>query len=394
MRSLSALSILGLGVALTACGGASQTLDLGNGTNLCGLTCPVTDIAPGTDSRGNPTENTGNNTSLTADTGDTTLVLEKSTIVNLDDGTPALSKLKITGKTASYQIDPNTPDQADWPKSKEYDYYKTPSDALGGTGKYKEYHLLSRSTTGIAIDEELQVWNWKHSYGVQYRHLQGGDGEAAHQAWSFGGTRTAALAVPTTGSATYNGRFGSTAKSSNWDDTPIAGQTIAKNNKWRVNGKSETTVNFATGSVKSTLTPQKWNAYRTLGGQTGFKDVVVDLKSAEFNKLSALDQAENKANRFNFMDDVIKLNGTLTKTTTANKIAGSATLVAAGGNSQPVNGKNTNLFRGALFGTAADEFTGIFNLEATYPSPTGGTIPINDDRRAFLNHSGVVNGFK
>ncbi len=391
MRSLSALSLLGLGMALSACGGAGQSVDMGNGLGLCGLNCNITDITPGTDSRGNPIANTGNDTSLTADSGDTTLVLEKSNIVNLDDSTPALSKLSVKGTVATYQIDPNTKDQASWPKSKEFDYYKTPNNALGGSGNYKEYHLLSRSDTGIGIDEELQVWNWKHSYGVQYRHLQGGDGEAAHQAWSFGGTRTAATAVPTSGSATYNGRFGTTTKTWNWDDTPIAGQTIAMNNKWRVNGKSETTVNFANGSVRSKLTPETWNAYRSLGGATGFKDVV--LTAAQKAKLNTADLAENNANTFSFMNDVIKLNGTLRKTTKSNEITGTAKLSAVG-SGQPVNGTNTNLFRGALFGANADEFTGIFNLEAIYPAPTGGTIPINDDRRAFVNHSGVVNGAK
>jgi hypothetical protein len=384
MRLLSALTLASSAVLLTACGGGSKTLDLGSaGSNLCGLTCEEIDLLQnGTDSRGNPTANTGNNTALTAADGDSTIVLEKSTIVNLETTAPAYSKLTESGKTAIFQIDPNTKDQAEWPKSKEYDFYKAQNSALGGSGKYKEYRLLSRSTAGVAIDEELQVWKWKKSYGVQYRHLQNGEGEAAHQAWSFGGTRTAAKSVPTAGSATYTGRFGSTAKSSNWNDTPIAGQTLAANNIWRVNGKSSTTVNFANGNVVSTLTPEKWNGYQTLGGAVGFADVTV---------------GSNTPNEFDFMNDKIKLTGKLTKTTTSNAITGRATLVGVGnGNSlgNPVSGKNTNLFRGALFGANADEFTGIFNLEATYPEPVGGNLPTNDDRRGLLNHSGIVNGAK
>ncbi len=255
MRVSSALSLFASALALAACGGvAEETLNVAGTSNaVCGLQCPTVAI-PKTDDR-NAVDNTGNNESISADTGDTTLILEKSVVKNLTDGETGYSKLTEVkngkvAKRAQIAIDTNTDSQSDWPKPKEMTAYLEPGKDLprrsGLGGVYTEYRELTRSDTGTAVDEELQVWRWNHSYATQYRDASDG-GEAKHQAWSFGGNRTASAKVPTAGTASYAGAFGSTAKTSNFVEDPNGTNTLAINNIWRVTGTSATKVDFAKG---------------------------------------------------------------------------------------------------------------------------------------------------
>ncbi len=378
MRVSTAVSLFVSAMALAACGGtAEETLNVASANNsICGLQCPTVKI-PVVDDRNAPA-NTGNDESITADQGDTTIVLEGSVIANLDESNPAYSQLteNTKAKTAKIAIDPNTSNQASWPQPKDMELYKPKGMlATGLGGKYKEYRALTRNDKGTAVDEELQVWRWSHSYGTQYRDVKGG-GEATHQAWSFGGTRTASAKIPTTGNASYAGQFGSTAKTFNWVEDTNSPATISKNHIWRVTGTSQSKVDFAKGNVTSTLTPATWEAFQNKNGMVGFLKVPVG--ACGFNCYS-------------FMDDSITLKGKLTTGgKNGNEIAGRARLDASKGY---VSGGNGSPFYGALFGSNAEEITGIFNVEATSPGPIG-PDPINDDRRGFINHSGVFNGKK
>jgi hypothetical protein len=266
--------------------------------------------------------------------------------------------------------------------------YRT-GTGLGGT--YKEYHALTTSSTGTTADEELQVWRWDYSYATQYRDVTGAGstGEALHQAWSFGGTRTAKANMPVGGTAQYLGEFTATAKTWNWENSVGSTlQTIDFNNVWRVKGASEINADFTTATVTGTLTPVTWNAYQTLNSARGYKDV------------GATDVADpnNPAywGYFNFMQSKILLNGTIaTSATTGNSITGTATLDPTDG---WISNSTLNPFYGAFFddptktGTANPvEVTGVFAVEAVIPSPTGGNTAINGDRRGNIEMSGLFN---
>ena len=142
----------------------------------------------------------------------------------------------------------------------------------GGAGAgYREYRAYS-TEPGKERDESLQVWAWTDAYATQYRNTPNG-GEAANQAWSFGGNKTALAAMPGGGSATYNGRFVGTAKTANYKKPD--GATIDPNALWRVEGASALTANFgAGGTVNGTLTPETWTSDQEGISGTYMKTVV------------------------------------------------------------------------------------------------------------------------
>jgi hypothetical protein len=72
--------------------------------------------------------------------------------------------------------------------------------------------------------------------------------------------------------------------------------------------------------------------------------------------------------------------------TDSNYITGTASYDT---NSAWVTNETVNPFYAAFFGSAAQEMTGAFALEAVTPDPVGGDLPINDDRRGFISLSGV-----
>ena len=407
MRIMSAISLLTLAAVLGGCGGgASKTLDLTEGDiSLCGLSCPTANLPQGTPTTSTPQipppttkPTTGNDVNLAA--GNSTIILEEDTITNVSTTNPALSKLKQTteadgSRLASLEIDTSNSDQSTWPIPKDMELYLsddgttvTPDNptrlpgndaALGmGATTYDEYRDLNRSSSGEVVDEELQVWHWNNSYGVHYRDASGGD-IAKFEAWSFGGKKTKATALKTTGVATYAGRFGSNAKTDSWVDPDRAGQTFTPDNHWRVNGSANMSVNFATAKMRATLKPEVWNARQNKNSAVGFASV---------SAASTTDP-----NFFQFMDQDIVLSGTLSADGIAplatNKIVGRAKMDPANG---WVSGKNTSPVFASLFGANGQELTGVFNVEGVIPEPSGGGLPINQDARGFIRHHGVFNG--
>ena len=369
--------------ALAACEGAEGTPTTGSSASnatldLCGLNCPdpaiiddsATPPVTPTDPTAPPNTNVGNGTKLT--TGDTTIVLESGVLKSPTNG--SLSKLTLTSgtpNTAKIEIDTKTSNNGNWPIPKTMDEYQYGTDATGGVGlggAYKEYRSLTATETGTTVDEELQVWTWNHSYGTQYREIAGG-GDARRQAWSFGGTRTAVM--PIGGTANYKGFYGATSKTWNWIDDSNPLRTLSANNTWRVEGTSDLNADFGTGQLTGTLTPQTWTAFQTLNGATGFLAV---------DSTNPLDP-----NFVGFMDDNVVLQGTIT----GNTVSGKASLDPAQG---WLNG--TNPMYAGFFGPTGvgNEVTGVYNFLAVSPEPIGGEPPINDDRRGFVQQSGVFNG--
>ena len=425
MRPVPLLLLLLSSVSLAACaGGGGGGLTIGSGTlasanEVCGVNdsgagcspnswvdpnptplptptptpVPTTPPTPGVGTGG---ANGGNDQRLT--TGDVTIIREGSKLMSAK-AKPGLSKLTVA-TTGKIQIDTKLPDAQNglWPVAKDmeefvygtnYDDPRVAVRNLGGT--YKEFRALSYNEDGTSADEVLQVWNWGHSYGTQYRDLTAG-GEAGHQAWSFGGTKTALANMPTTGSINYNGRFGSTAKTWSWED-PSNGRIVSANNIWRVTGAATGSADFATGNFQATLTPEAWNAYASLNGGKGFTHVSAGGANDGANFLADVNYNQ-------YMNDKIILKGTIsangaTTGAVGNTIVGTATMqsveTAASTDNGWVTNQTSNPFYGAFFGPNADQVTGIFNLEAVGPDPTGGDLPINDDRRGFIQHSGVFN---
>jgi hypothetical protein len=374
--------------ALAACEGTPTTgSSASNATlDLCGLSCPdpviAGDPAPPTsipdpnDPNAPPNTNVGNTTRLT--TGDTTIVLESAVLKSPANG--SLSRLTLTANappvldTARIQIDTkmSAANNSAWPIPKTMDEYEFGTAATGGVGlggTYKEYRVLTADDAGTTYDEELQVWTWGNSYGTQYREVADGGGDARRQAWSFGGTRTAAM--PVGGTANYTGRYGATSKTWNWIDDSNPLRTLSANNTWRVEGTSNINANFATRQLNGTLTPSTWTAFQTLNGGVGF--------------LAADSTNPADPNFVGFMDDNVVIQGTIT----GNTVSGKASLDPANG---WVNG--TNPMYAGFFGPAGpgNEVTGVYNFLATRPQPIGGEPPINDDRRGFVQQSGVFNG--
>ena len=384
MRFFSLLALLAASTALGGCPASDgSALSLAASGAVCGVsdgdcavaTPVVTPTVPTPVTPVVPPPNIGNTTTLA--TGNATIALESSVLVSQKTD-PAFSNLVVTASpnTAKFTIDPKSPNKGLWPVATTMDEFVSGTNASGGLGlggTYKEYHAITNSSAGSAQDEELQIWNWNYSYGVQYRNITSG-GEATQQAWSFGGTKTAAASMPISGSANYVGKFGATAKTWNFVDSTDINQTVSWNNIWRINGDSSLTANFATGQFTGILTPLLWNA-----PDKNSVNTTIDL-TLPFNA---------NYNAF-FMSSNVLLKGTIaTSAATGNSVVGTATLDPATGS---VTNSTLNPMYASFFGPTANEVTGIFNLEATFLAPSGGVIPINNDTRGNIEISGVFNG--
>jgi hypothetical protein len=446
MRPVALSALLLSSIALAACGGGGAGCTPGIDTTLgvggLGASCtpaaapttPPVQVSPN-DQNLPPvsTVNTGNTTALT--TGDTTLVLESGILVNAK-ATPALSKLTVVNgttaatKTAKIEITLDASRNASWPipKSQAWSRFGTQNEIshdpatngqvlaatldpaaadpnLAGAqqmgGIYNEYRALSTVASQV-YDEELQVWTWGNSYAAQYRDATGGGAPASHQAWSFGaangGSKTNLADMPAGGSVTFSGSFTSTAKSEGYvppDRGPL--QTLAINNNWSVVGDADLTVNFgATTTMTGKLDPKFWRAFQSLNSATGFASVDVDL--AQTGAGATLESQRNFVNYYSYMDDKIELSGTLatpTVPTAGNAIMGSAkffegTATDTDGASDFLTNATANPLYASLFGTGANmELTGVFALDGVTVDPYGGNTAINDDRRAFISHSGM-----
>jgi C-lobe and N-lobe beta barrels of Tf-binding protein B len=388
----------------TGCTSSTQSINCGAPTG----TAPTTPTTPTTP----PNTNVGNTAAIV--TGDTTLIVEGGSLVS----TPAnmgISKLTLTPgtaptpDTAKIAITTNTASNALWPIAKTMDEY-TPGTAKGSGlgGTYKEYRTINKVPgSPNAVDEELQVWTWNagtgKTYATQYRDVTGGGNPAPHQAWSFGGNYTTAAAMPTSGSATYTGRFGAIATTSNFINDPGIPQTLDRNNRWSVTGDTNITANFGTnGSVSGTLTPREWNAWQTLNGVIGFGSAVDPSTLPPLPPGATPAQIADRqiaiANWYvGVMDAPIQLNGSIKTNATAigntkpNTVTGVANYNA---NSGWINTTSNSFFSAGFFGDNAEDITGVFSVDAQIPEPIGGIRPINDDRRGFINMQGIFNGCK
>jgi hypothetical protein len=386
MRLLTGLALVATGTALSGCVSntfsALSNLSTGCTTTTTSVNCgppptTTTTNTPPTTTTTTTNTNTGNTATLAA--GDTTLALENNKAISTA-ANPARSKLAadpLLGSTAtnSFTINTNTASNSSWPVTKTMNYYSPAgtTSSLADTPNYAEYRYFQKG----AYDEELQVWSWGNSYTTQYRDVTNSGTAPVHQAWSFGGNYTPVASMPTANAnVNYHGSWTATAQTSNWIDSTDPAQTVSHNNNWFVRGTSALTANFGTGDFNGRLTSTDWVGKNTAGGWT---DVIPT--SGTLNVLAPV-----------MLSDVV-LSGKITTSTAAgahpNQIVGTA-------NVDPANGwittAGSNPMMGGFFGPGASEVAGVFSVDTANPSPVGGNIGINDDRRGFLSMSGMFHG--
>jgi len=144
-----------------------------------------------------------------------------------------------------------------------------------------------------------------------------------------------------------------------------------------VNGVAAITADFGAATIDGTLTPSTWEFAQ--GNAWYYYDV-------HSNELFVRDQ---------FDQPVLVTDGEFvpsfftTRTNISGTIAGNSYSGKANLEGDFVNGDNP--MYGAFFGTGAKETTGVFSVLGVSPQPIGGEYPINDDRRAYVQQSGVFN---
>ena len=390
MRFVPIAVLLATATVLSGC--ATSSLDaISNLSTPCVVSPTTLDCsAPVTATTGTTTTSTNAGNTANAATGDTTITLEGSNLVS-NASNPAVSTLTgasldpvtkkvILASTMQDDITTNLADNASWPKAKNMaEFLPGTATGLGLGGTYKEYRAYKKGT----YDEELQVWNWDDSYGVQYRDTTGGGGDAVHQAWTFGGNYTTAANVKTAGTANYQGQYTATAKTTSFVDTTNAAQTISFNNLWSVRGTSNINADFVSGAVTGRLTPQHWVGVLIDGTGRG------DAMATPANINNA------------FMTTAVVINGKIsTRTGDANRpnaIVGTAQMdpnayITTPASVWVTNSPDTpmaNPMYAGFFGANSNQVTGIFSLDATTPNPTGGVSATADDRRGYISQSGV-----
>jgi hypothetical protein len=374
MRANVLILIAASAVGLAGCKGGSLP-DAAPGLDLCGLNCPAdtTDGGGGDDTTGGGDDTTGggdtiggNDTNL--NTGDKTIVLEDGELVSPSGG--SLSRLtRNSANQAKYEIDTRTDSNENWPESRTLDRNPnavSPSNL--GASNYTEY---------ADTDLQLQVWDFQDSYAAQYRTLSAGLG--SRQAYSFGGTPTANM--PTTGSATFTGRYGSTAKADNFVVPTVSApvEAIDPNGVFASNGAASITANFGTGKVVGTLTPQNWRWRDDNNEWNRYTDATDTWTKPDGTTVSGPNLVEP-----GYFHSNIQLKGTIAGATYS-------------GTAQVDNFLKTttnNQMHGGFFGqngTNPNETTGVFTVLTGDYDPQGGEFPAADNGQATLQHTGVFN---
>jgi hypothetical protein len=420
----ASLSVLLLStVTLTACGGAGgdiASLDPGNG--LCGTSCPTVAVTPPgtpttpTNSGGQPlppvdTVNGGNTTRLTS--GNAAITLENAVLTSTKDK-KALVDITFDKKNiatrnddeAVFKITTTDGRNAGWPVPKKMLWQQTAqllTPTRLGANSYDEYKSTDQ-INGAAVSEQLQIWNYNESYIGQYR--ESAPEESPHQAWVFGGANKTALAnMPTAaGTVTKTGQWTGTAKTVGYKEP---GQltnlnVLQMNNWWGVRGTSEVNVDFNNKTVDATLTATHFKSQADYTSDNPViiagQEITVDLAVARTNAASL-----DNANYFAFMDEQIKLSGTIVSGTAASGTTAASGNQIANGTvsfSNPTPGMNglsfysssdsVANFQGGFYGANAEEFVGSFAGTGTITEGSGGVTAITTNGTATYSVSGVL----
>jgi C-lobe and N-lobe beta barrels of Tf-binding protein B len=265
------------------------------------------------------------------------------------------------------------------------------SKANGGAkADYREYRIVDKDPK-VNRDEVLQVWAWsENSYSAHYVNRDGEDPK--QHAWTYGGK--AATNMPTTGKATYKGRFVGNANTSNWLVKKDA--KINPNKNWRIQGRSELTATFGTNDIDGTLAPETWTSDQgsDVGIYTWYTPEAEMSDGGNIVSARSPDTIE-RPNYEGIYGTQVILNGKIkapsagsTASTTApilNNFDGTATLS---------NGYITSngVMQGGFMGTNGTEVSGVVNASGSTVAPIGGSSGLNGAKGAFIDINGSFHG--
>jgi hypothetical protein len=253
--------------------------------------------------------------------------------------------------------------------------------------QYNEYRRITSTT-----DSELQVWNFTDSNGETNYAAHFREAARDQDAWFFGGngrTDSAELEALAAGNAIldYSGNYAGAATTTGWGD---ASQYRSADGEWRFNGTASLQANFGSGQFTGTLTPQYWEKFED--GRLIQLDVGVNPALVYFTEDgNAVNRVARDADVRAFHTATVELNGTIT----GSQISGTTDINNSGTpgdltNNRFVNGERA--LEAGVFGSNAEQVTGVFATYGVLPSPTGGDTGINDDRRATIDMQGVFHG--
>lgn len=304
---------------------------------------------------------------------------------DMDPSNDQLAQLTVDDDQAMVLVDPKDPDMK-WPEPIPMDRYTRPGQATSSLGgSYREYRSIVRDTT----DAELQLWNFDHSYAAQYRVWEGGNADPANSLVVFyGGDKTPAAEMPSSGTATYNGKFGATATASNWlsfersvpdefaikpestysvdAEGNIEAETVSPNGEWRVTGDTSIAADFGAGSVAGTIDNMRWRKYQP------------DAKAEKSDPQGYINLTDAEG-RHPFPRSY-QLDGSIEGSDYGGSVATAGFVPGA------------NAFKGSFFGPGAAETTGIMHHQGTAPNPSDGMSPNEEARRGYVDIRGVFNG--
>jgi hypothetical protein len=285
----------------------------------------------------------------------------------------------VNESAASHRIDTRGATNANWPAlrtinefpggSNAPNFFGSPINLGAGINNYKEYR---------DGDVALQVWDFGHSQATAFRVIS--PGESSHKSFSFGGTKTPTTSMPTGGSASYTGSYGSNGTAENWiaPTSNIPDIVIVNPNMvFMSNGSANLTANFANSTMIGSLDPQHWTWFEA--GVWRY-DVGADTLYAPDGTTTTGNFAQHIVP--GYFDNGININATIS----GNNYTGTA---AIAGN-QVLNTQNP--VYGSFFGPTLNETTGVFSVKGELPYPLGGEYTGIDDRSGFVTHSGVFNG--
>jgi hypothetical protein len=401
MRSVSLFALAVSGLVLAGCGGSSGDSGVfmsDASFDLCGVNEVNCDLGGGNNAGGGGSGGGGTtppnvgggggNTTSGLTTGNTTIALENGQLVS-PQATGALSLMTITAdnpatagvneSAATYAIDTKSSNNPNWPRQRTIsefvggsnapNFFGSPVNLGAGVTGYKEYR---------DSDVALQVWDFGHSHASAFRVIS--PGESSHKAFAFGGTKTPTTSMPTGGTASYTGSYGSNGTAKNW----IAPQSdipdiviVDPNMVFMSNGSSNFTANFASSTMIGNLNPQHWTWF----------DAGVWRYDVAADTLYAPDGTTTTGNFTQhivpgYFDNGIGISATIT----GNNYTGTASMAG----SQVLNTQNP--VYGSFFGPTLNETTGVFSVQGQLPYPLGGEYTGIDDRAGFVTHSGVFNG--
>jgi hypothetical protein len=395
MRTNSLVFLLALaGTALSGCASGFDTA-------FTQSSIPGGGGGGGTDTGGDgisgDTNGTGEGNEVTLTSGDTTIAYT-SGARSINGAGRAQLIVSATGGSAQVSVDPGVP--MGFTGTTTMARYLTQTGADTAPPGFPAYQFQDtnyveyRRITATS-DSELQVWNFTdgngdNNYAAHFRDVTRGQ-----DAWFFGGrggtdsTETEALAAGNT-SINYTGSYAGIATAEGWGD---ASTYSSGDGQWRMNGEANVTAHFGTATFNGTLTPNYWEKFEDSEliqvdvGPTGPGVVVAGVGTPPaIGDIKAFHTA------------TIELSGSIT----GNRIAGTSNIVtndatvnhsAAGttiDNNRFVNGDRA--LQAGLYGTNAEQVTGVFGTYGVLPTPTGGDTGINDDGRATIDIQGVFHG--